>query len=131
MPRGIDVFSRHFAEFKEQYVVIGGTACELLLSEEELDFRATRDIDIVLIVEALTSEFADAFWSFIRNGGYSAWTNKEGKAKFYRFTDPKDINYPFMIEIFARPDSDVDFSFEARSFPYMLMRIFPACQQSF
>lgn len=89
----------------------------MLLSEEELDFRATRDIDMVLIVEALTSEFADAFWSFIRNGGYSAWTNKEGKAKFYRFTDPKDINYPFMIEIFARPDSDVDFSFDGTIIP--------------
>ena len=69
MSTGIDVFSRHFANYKEQYVVIGGTACEMLLSEEALDFRLTRDIDMVLIVEALTSEFATAFWEFIDKGG--------------------------------------------------------------
>ncbi|MDD3898415.1 MAG: tyrosine-type recombinase/integrase, partial [Syntrophomonadaceae bacterium] len=41
----------------DQYAIIGGTACDLLMSEDGLDFRATRDIDIVLIVESLTPEF--------------------------------------------------------------------------
>ena len=33
-------------------------ACDILFTENEADFRATRDLDIVLIVEALTPEFA-------------------------------------------------------------------------
>lgn len=37
MSTGIEVFSRHFANYKDQYVVIGGTACEMLLSEETLE----------------------------------------------------------------------------------------------
>lgn len=36
--------------FEDQYVIIGGTACDLIMENEELPFRATKDIDIVLIV---------------------------------------------------------------------------------
>ena len=50
-------FRERFGRFDDQFVIIGGTACELLMSEEELDFRATKDIDVVLIVENLTKEF--------------------------------------------------------------------------
>ena len=38
--------------FEDQYVIIGGTACDLIMENEELPFRATKDIDIVLIVES-------------------------------------------------------------------------------
>ena len=79
MAIGIEVFRKHFENFQEQYVVIGGTACELLLSDEALDFRQTRDIDMVLIVEALTKEFVEAFWDFIGKGGYEPWTRKDGE----------------------------------------------------
>lgn len=34
-------------------MVIGGTACDLIMESEELPFRATKDIDIVLIVKSL------------------------------------------------------------------------------
>lgn len=34
--------------FEDQYVIIGGTACDLIMENEELPFRATKDIDIVL-----------------------------------------------------------------------------------
>lgn len=117
MSTGIDVFSRHFAEYKEQYVVIGGTACEMLLSEEALDFRLTRDIDMVLIVEALSNEFAAAFWDFIAKGGYEPWTRKDGETKFYRFVNPTQPGYPFMIELFARPDHNVDFEYQGHLMP--------------
>ncbi|WP_294581976.1 hypothetical protein [uncultured Thomasclavelia sp.] len=51
---GIDIFRQYFKGFEDQYVIIGGTACELLMSEQELDFRATKDIDMVLIVVNLS-----------------------------------------------------------------------------
>ena len=117
MATGIDVFSRHFANYKDQYVVIGGTACEMLLSEEALDFRLTRDIDMVLIVEALTSEFAAAFWEFIEKGGYEPWIRKDGEPKFYRFVNPSAPGYPSMIELFARSGHDVDFKYHGHLMP--------------
>ena len=117
MSAGIDVFSRFFAKYKEQYVVIGGTACEMLLSEEALDFRLTRDIDMVLIVEALTNEFAEAFWEFIDKGGYEPWTRKNGEPKFYRFVNPSAPGYPNMIELFARPGHDVDCEYHGHLMP--------------
>ena len=53
MVTGIDSFKEWFKGSEEQYAIIGGTACDILMTEEGLDFRATKDIDLVLIIEAL------------------------------------------------------------------------------
>lgn len=82
-------------------------ACDLLMDEAGLDFRLTKDIDMVLIVEALTNDFAKIFWSFIDAGGYQARKRSTGKFEFYRFVEPKDLEYPMMIELFSRPQSGV------------------------
>jgi hypothetical protein len=47
---GLDKFREHFAGHEEQYAVIGGSACFLVFEQAGLDFRATKDIDMVLIV---------------------------------------------------------------------------------
>ncbi len=57
MVRGIESFRDWFHDYEDQYVIIGGTACDLLMTEEGLDFRATKDIDMVLIIEAVDSSF--------------------------------------------------------------------------
>ena len=57
MVTGIDRFRDWFHGYEEQYAIIGGTACDLLMSEEGMDFRATKDIDLVLIVEAITPDW--------------------------------------------------------------------------
>ncbi len=46
MVTGIDSFKEWFEEFEGQYVIIGGTACDILMTEEGMDFRATKDIDL-------------------------------------------------------------------------------------
>lgn len=46
---GIASFKEYFKVFEYQYVIIGGTTCEILLSDNSLNFRATKDFDIVLI----------------------------------------------------------------------------------
>lgn len=61
MVTGFTKFKERFHGFEEQYVVIGGTACDLLMENEDMVFRATKDIDIVLIVESITAEFGKAF----------------------------------------------------------------------
>ena len=101
MVNGIDIFREHFNHFKEQYTVIGGFACDLLMNDAGLDFRQTVDIDMVLIVEALTTDFAKAFWAFIEAGGYQARQRSNGQPEFYRFVDPTNPAYPKMIELFS------------------------------
>ena len=107
MVSGIDIFREHFSNFKDQYTVIGGFACDLLMTDAGLDFRQTVDIDMVLTVEALTTEFAKAFWAFIDQGGYQARQRSNGKPEFYRFINPTDSAYPKMIELFSRPQNNV------------------------
>lgn len=107
MVNGIDIFRKHFSNFKDQYTVIGGFACDLLMTDAGLDFRQTMDIDMVLTVEALTTEFAKAFWEFIEQGGYQARQRSNGKPEFYRFVNPADSSYPKMIELFSRPQNNV------------------------
>ncbi len=106
MVRGINSFKEWFKENKEQYTIIGGTACDILMSEEGLDFRATKDIDLVLIVEALDAEFGKRFWEYIKLAGYEHCNKSSGSPQFYRFSHPYSKEYPTMIELFTRkPDA--------------------------
>ena len=76
-----------------------------MLEEEGALSRATRDIDMILFVEALTGDFIKAFWSFIDAGGYQTKLRSSGKPRLYRFQKPKDRNYPYLIELFSRDES--------------------------
>ena len=106
MVRGLDIFQQWFAAYADQYVLIGGTAASLTMEEAGLTFRATKDLDIVLHVEALTPAFGEAFWKFVEDGGYEIrQASNTGKPIFYRFQKPVDARYPTMLELFARaPD---------------------------
>ena len=66
MVRGINSFRDWFRGYKEQYAIIGGTACDLLMTGEGLTFRATKDVDLVLIVEAVDASFGQRFWEWGR-----------------------------------------------------------------
>lgn len=72
------------------------------MENEELPFRATKDIDIVLIVESITVEFGKQFWKYVKEAGYEHKNKSTGEAQFYRITSPKSKDYPYMIEIFSR-----------------------------
>lgn len=106
MVRGLDIFRTWFADHADQYILIGGTAATLAMEEAGLEFRATKDLDIVLHVEALTPEFGQTFWKFIDAGGYTIrQISNTGKPVFYRFQTPTDQHFPAMVELFSRaPD---------------------------
>ena len=105
MVSGFTKFKERFQGFENQYVIIGGTACDLIMENEELPFRATKDVDIVLIVESITAEFGRQFWEYVKEAGYEHLNKSTGNAQFYRFVSPKSKEYPYMIEIFSRnPD---------------------------
>ena len=107
MVKGIDTFRRYFAEYEEQYVLIGGAACDIVFESNDTAFRATRDLDMVLIVEALTPEFGEKFWEFIQDGGYRNKSTNGQKPQFYRFDKPEDDAYPKMIELFCRSNFEL------------------------
>jgi len=105
---GLDKFREHFAGYAEQYVLIGGAATYLVLDEVGLEARATKDLDIVLCVESLSRDFAEAFWDFVKEAGYQIQQRSDGKKVFYRFQKPTNKDYPAMLELFSRaPDQMV------------------------
>jgi hypothetical protein len=106
MVKGLDRFKEHFAGYTDRYVLIGGTASSLSMEELGGEFRATKDLDVVLCVESLDREFAEVFWEFIRLGQYKNRQKSTGKRLFYRFYDPQADGFPEMLELFARvPDA--------------------------
>ncbi|MBN1892061.1 MAG: hypothetical protein JW780_04705 [Clostridiales bacterium] len=106
MVHGLDKFKEYFRDHESQYVFIGGTACEILMDELGVSFRATKDLDMVLIVEALDVSFGEVFWQFIEDGGYQHRQKSTGRSCFYRFSNPSAPEFPKMIELFSRlPDS--------------------------
>ena len=82
MVKGLDIFYDYFSEYTDQYVLIGGAACDLSFhNNNNIDFRATKDLDMVLVVEAQTKEFAQRFWEFIQKGEYRNRARSNGKPK--------------------------------------------------
>ncbi|MBK4997308.1 hypothetical protein IAE39_005482 [Pseudomonas sp. S37] len=106
--RGLELFARHFAEYKDRYVLIGGVASALTMDEAGRDFRATKDLDIVLIIEALDAQFVAQFWSFVKAGGYQIRQAGGDRPIFYRFQHPADEAYPVQIELFSRSPEGLD-----------------------
>lgn len=104
MVKGIDRFKAYFRDYTDQYVLIGGAACDISFGSNNAEFRATRDLDVVLIAEALTREFGQRFWEFIRDGGYQNRAKSSGASQFYRFYKPTQEGFPAMIELFARTE---------------------------
>lgn len=101
MVPGIDSFREKFKDYTDYYTIIGGTACDILLSEADLPFRATKDIDMILIMEDNFPKFASVFREYIKEGGYKCGWKNEQNMHFYRFTEGK-FGYPTMIELFSR-----------------------------
>ena len=108
MVTGIDKFREHFAAHEGQYAIIGGTACDLLFDAAGLDFRATKDVDMVLCIEVVDAALGRAFQAFLDAGGYRARERSDGRREFYRFHRPTDRSFPFMIELFARHPVNLD-----------------------
>ncbi len=110
MVNGLENFRKHFSPYVDQYVLIGGTACTIIMQEAGLDFRATKDFDIVLYVEAINENFVRAFWQFVEEGGYKNKQHSTSKEIFYRFTSPRSNDYPAMLELFSRIPDNIKFT---------------------
>lgn len=87
---GIEAFRQALAGHENDYVLIGGGACSILFDMEALSFRATKDLDIVVLADSEASGFARALWGFIKRNGYESWSRTEGRCSYFRFILPKN-----------------------------------------
>ncbi|RBJ84904.1 hypothetical protein C3L29_007485 [Pseudomonas sp. MWU12-2534b] len=117
MVRGLDRFREYFTDYTDRYVMIGGVAAYLSMEDAGQAFRATRDLDIVLIIEALDPSFVARFWEFIRAGGYQIKQRNDQRPIFYRFMAPADTRFPVQIELFSRSPQGIDLAEDATLSP--------------
>ncbi len=57
MVHGLEKFKEYFHDHANQYIFIGGTACDILMDELGAPFRATKDLDMVLSAILLNDVF--------------------------------------------------------------------------
>ena len=99
---GLTLFEERFAGDEGRYVVIGGTARELIYQEYGIwDESATKDLDVVLIAEALDAAFVTKFMGFVAEAG-SSHVRRDGGSQMYRFKSPSDPRFPRQIELLCR-----------------------------
>jgi hypothetical protein len=78
------------------------------MNEIGAPFRATKDLDLVLIIENLDASFVEMFCKFIEDGGYKHREKDADKKQFYRFSEPSDSSFPKMIELFSKRVDNFD-----------------------
>lgn len=117
MVRGLDIWKDYFADFADKYVLIGGAACHWYEEMYAQNPRATKDLDLILVVEALSPEFGMRFWDFIKEGRYSSRKRGEGKHEYFRFMNPEDKRFPQQVELFSRQTGSLSLPSDARLEP--------------
>lgn len=92
-------FQKAFEGFEDYYVIIGGTAASIILEDNSLESRTTKDYDIVILDDKKNKAFYQAIIGFLNEGDYSpSIMDRDGK--LYRFVTKK-ADYPKMIELFC------------------------------
>jgi len=107
MVRGLDIFKKYFVAYPDNYVIIGGTARDTIIENAGFEPKGTKDIDVILVVEALVVEFVNRFWQFVKDGKYEHQEKSSGIQQYYRFYNPENPQFPFMIELFSRKPDEV------------------------
>lgn len=69
MIQGIANFTKHFENYNDDYVVIGGLATAMIMHDLGFVARATKDIDLV-VVSNNNEEFLKKLLEFIDMAGY-------------------------------------------------------------
>ena len=113
MVTGLERFKEYFSDFQNDYILIGGVACELIFNSMRLEFRFTNDFDIVVVSENLQDGFGRTFKQFIHDGGYEVEHRKSNnRPTFFRFVKPKNASFPRMLELASnKPAEDWAYHF--------------------
>lgn len=110
---GLEFLSDYMKDYQSEYILIGGNACALNFNNEGVEFRATVDLDIVLIIESTGDEFFRRLINYLVDNDYEGkkFNGPNGEmtgGSAYRFTLPeekKGKEHPTQIELFSKkPD---------------------------
>jgi hypothetical protein len=99
-PHGFDHFCDYLKGLEQHYVIIGGGAASVLMDDEGLEFRATKDVDLVVL--ARSKDLNERILVYVKDGGYNSKESTTTLPRYYRFQKPTKPECPKMIEIFAR-----------------------------
>ena len=108
-------FSDFFQDCEDDYVIIGGIAADISLQENDISFRATKDIDIVILTNSST-KLNTRILEYVKLGNYQSKETIHGK-QYFRFSDPNDTIFPKIIEIFARNETHINLEDEQYTIP--------------
>lgn len=105
--RGIDGFREFFKDYADSFAVIGGCACAEWCGQMDVGFRATQDVDMVLLLESKASGFFARFWEYVRFAGYELTRRKgDESTRLFRFIKPRDVfAFPKQIELLTGIDN--------------------------
>jgi hypothetical protein len=117
MVTGLEIFKNYFHGFEDCYLIIGGTACDIVIQNRGFFPRATQDIDIILIIEALSTDFVKQFWKFIADGKYGVKQKDQVNRNCYRFQNPEKSDFPLQIELFCKAPDAISLQNEAHLTP--------------
>lgn len=108
MVRGLALFRERFRPFQGAMTLIGGAACDDWFTTKGLTFRATNDLDLVIMVDAVSRTFISAMRAFVAEGGYEISERSEGEPILYRFSHPTREDFPAKLELCSRKPAGLE-----------------------
>jgi hypothetical protein len=105
-PKGMDHFLNYLKGLENDYV-IGGGAASILMDDSSVDFRATKDVDLVLLTNE-SAELNNRIAAYVDEGKYEIKEATDDAPRYYRFRSPKMEEFPVMIEIFGRNEQKIE-----------------------
>ncbi len=114
-PHGFDHFCDYLKGLEKHYVIIGGGAASILMDDQGLEFRATKDVDLVVI--ARSKDLNTRVLAYVKDGGYNSKEATEKLPRYYRFKNPTKAECPKMIEIFARNELGLELDKDQHTVP--------------
>ncbi|MFI8009990.1 hypothetical protein ACIF8R_07305 [Acinetobacter sp. ABJ_C4_1] len=103
---GIKFLSEYMEQYKNDYILIGGNACALNFELADTQFRATSDLDIVLLTDGQSEEFYNHLNDFLLTNEYigKVFNGSNSGGSAYRFMRPENrgTELPAQIELFSK-----------------------------
>lgn len=84
---GLDKFKEAFSQYSDNCVIIGGTACEIVMRGTAIRPRATHDVDMIVVVERMTPNSVNVFGILFLKADIVRKNTK------FRIRDIPNINY--------------------------------------
>lgn len=117
MVTGLNIFREHFRDYQGAMTLIGGAACDEWFSSNGMTFRATNDLDLVIMLDQVSQPFLEAMRTFIKDGGYQSGERSDGVPILYRFTTPSREDFPFKLELSSRKPEGFELSDGQKAIP--------------